>query len=105
MNHESLKWYHLIAVKLGDGFAITLQDITQQKNLQFNLEQTNKELEAFSYSVVHDLRNPLGSIQTLTDLLKNEDQNSSSQDIETKELLELIYESTIEMENIIEDLP
>ena len=99
---ESLKWYHLIAVKLGDGFAITLQDITQQKNLQFNLEQTNKELEAFSYSVAHDLRNPLGIIKTLTDVLENKSKNHSSQD--TDKLLNLIGKSTIQMQNIIEDL-
>ncbi len=32
------KWYHFIAVKLGDGFAITVRDITVRKNLELKLK-------------------------------------------------------------------
>ena len=34
---EEDKWYHFIAVKLGDGFAITVRDITTRKNLELKL--------------------------------------------------------------------
>lgn len=36
---NKLKWYHFIAVKLGDGFAITVRDITERKKLELQLEK------------------------------------------------------------------
>ncbi|MDJ0845746.1 diguanylate cyclase domain-containing protein [Crocosphaera sp.] len=35
---EERKWYHFIAVKLGDGFAITVRDITVRKHLELKLK-------------------------------------------------------------------
>jgi len=35
-------WYHYIAVKLGDGFAVTVRDITERKNLELELERITK---------------------------------------------------------------
>ncbi|MDY6785583.1 MAG: diguanylate cyclase, partial [Cyanobacteriota bacterium] len=32
-------WYHLIAVKLGDGFSLTIRNITEQKRLELELER------------------------------------------------------------------
>lgn len=38
-------WYHFIAVKLGDGFAITVRDITARKQTELALQQANRQLE------------------------------------------------------------
>lgn len=38
-------WYHLTAVKLGDGFAVTLQDITDRKAIELQLQEANQKLE------------------------------------------------------------
>ncbi len=39
------RWYHFIAVKLGDGFAITLRDITARKITELKLSKANQELD------------------------------------------------------------
>lgn len=37
-------WFQIVAVKLGDGFAITFRDVTECKQLELTLTQTNSRL-------------------------------------------------------------
>ncbi len=59
-----------------DRIRVALSDITQQKRLEETmirrtreLEVTNKELEAFTYSVSHDLSTPLRIIQGFSEIV------------------------------------
>ncbi|EIJ42171.1 PAS domain S-box [Beggiatoa alba B18LD] len=38
-------WYHLIAVKLSDGFTITFQNISTRKQIEMTLHKTTRQLE------------------------------------------------------------
>jgi two-component system, NtrC family, sensor kinase len=38
-------WFHFVAVKLGDGFAITIRDITGRKKAEFQLQQQAESLK------------------------------------------------------------
>ena len=38
-------WYHYVAVKLGDGFAITVRDITGRKQTELELQKINEQLQ------------------------------------------------------------
>ena len=42
-------WYHFVAVKLGDGFAITVRDITPRKRIELELQAANQQL----YELAH----------------------------------------------------
>ena len=38
-------WYHYVTVKLGDGFAVTVRDITFRKQTELALQEANRKLE------------------------------------------------------------
>ena len=66
------------------------------------LEAVNKELEAFSYSVSHDLQSPIRHMQSFTELL--EKRNRDTLDEKSKLYLEHILGSINRMGRLIEDL-
>ncbi|HWX19800.1 MAG TPA: MASE1 domain-containing protein [Candidatus Binatia bacterium] len=66
------------------------------------LEAINKELEAFSYSVSHDLRAPVRSIRGFSEVLLK--RYASKLDGAGQELLRRTCESCTQMYNVIEDL-
>ena len=66
------------------------------------LEVANQELEAFSYSVSHDLRAPLRHISGFAQLLQQ--HQDGQHDDEGRELLQRIIDAAQRMGKLIEDL-
>lgn len=77
-----------------------LEGRVQQRTAQ--LEASNKELEAFAYSVSHDLRAPLRAIQGFSQIL--EDGYSNKIDREGMRLLDVIQINAQKMDKLIVDL-
>ena len=98
------------------GFAKVTCDLTERKMSeqilkQLNeslrhqateLEAANRELEAFSYSVSHDLRSPLRHIDGFVDLLKK--QSLEKLDDRSRRFLNIIADSARQMGCLIDDL-
>lgn len=102
------------------GLVGTVQDITERKLAEeklkklneyleqrvqertARLEASNKELEAFSYSVSHDLRAPLRSIAGFVELLRK--QGYECVDDKGRHYMDVISESALQMGRLIDDI-
>ncbi|HXM47885.1 MAG TPA: response regulator [Pyrinomonadaceae bacterium] len=83
------------------------QDALQQTNSELlqrtaELEAANKDLEAFSYSVSHDLRGPLRAINGFSAILLEDHAAELSPD--ARQLLTTVIDTAKQMNALIEDL-
>ena len=77
-----------------------MKELAGKRTVQ--LEAVNKELEAFAYSVSHDLRAPLRAVGGFSRILL-EDYTDKLDD-EGKRLLNVVRDNTIRMEQLIDDI-
>jgi signal transduction histidine kinase len=85
------------------------QEISERKRVEeelekytMELEAANKDLEAFSYSVSHDLRAPLRAIDSFSKILLEE--YNEKLDKEGQRILKVITDNTQKMGKLIEDI-
>jgi signal transduction histidine kinase len=72
------------------------------KSFNFQLEQTNKELERFAYIASHDLKAPLRNIISFTNLIERKLANSEDTDL--REYLRFVVENARQMNTLIKDV-
>jgi len=107
----SYKWFLWNAVPSAERQVIyaAARDITERKrmeqlleaqNIQF--EAANKEREAFSYSISHDLRAPLRAIDGFSRILLED--YADTLDAEGQRLLGVVRDNTQKMAQLIDDL-
>ena len=86
-----------------------IRDITEQMRIEralnernLELEAANTELEAFDYSIAHDLRAPLNRIEGFAALL--EGQYGDRLDVHGRELLQRVVDANRNMHQLVGDL-
>ena len=80
----------------------SLFDNTQRKLAQDQAKAVNRELEAFSYSVSHDLRTPLRAINGYVEMLQEDFGDKLEKD--AIRLLNVISSNSKKMGQLIDDL-
>lgn len=85
--------------RMGSSLFIAETKLQQRAEL---LETANKELEAFSYSISHDLRTPLRAMSGFSRILIDEHGQQLTKDV--KGYLHKILRNTQQMSNLIDDL-
>jgi PAS domain S-box-containing protein len=84
---------HFVAVK---------EDVTERKRMEEERERLISELDAFSHTVAHDLKNPLSAVLGFAELLTARDAVLSPKDV--SESLDAVRQSARKMNSIIEEL-
>jgi signal transduction histidine kinase len=108
-HHQPTKDEVNLLQSLADITAVTIENVNVYRELEQRvkdrteqLEAINKELEAFSYSVSHDLRAPLRSIIGYSDILKED--NFEELNDNGKKALSTVQQNAKKMNTLIDDL-
>ncbi|MDM8529550.1 hybrid sensor histidine kinase/response regulator [Anaerolineales bacterium HSG25] len=78
------------------------QEILERKAVEEALQQQNKELDAFSHTVAHDLKGPLGIVVGYTDYLINDPSGMDSEEL--LPIFEQLRQAGQKATNIIDEL-
>ena len=94
--------YPLYKDKKTVGAVVSFLDITERKLAEQKLKAVNEELDAFVYTVSHDLRTPISAVIGYSDLLKEAHREELGE--KAMELVNIIEQQGEKMAMIVDDL-
>jgi PAS domain S-box-containing protein len=81
---------------------INVEDVTERKKVEFELQKLNLNKDRFIYILGHDLKGPVNSIVSLLDIVNDNINNMPLEEI--KEILRLVYQSTTNTSRLLDDV-
>ena len=81
---------------------MTIFDLTERKKLEVELKKINEDLQNFTFTVSHDLKEPLRNVSSLATYLKRD--YSKSLDKDGLEFLNMLVASVSTMSQLVDDL-
>jgi PAS domain S-box-containing protein len=100
---------NLLQTEEGMVVLCAIHDITERKQYERTLQEKNiqlqaavNELDAFSYSVSHDLRTPLRAIDGFSRILLK--YHAAELTPEPREYLQAVHDNTVQMGHLVDDL-
>lgn len=91
------------------GVFVTFDDFTERKHVEdrlaeanFDLEEAMRDIQTFSHTVAHDLKNPINNIRNSAKLIL--DEYSEMEDADKLRFLTKISETTEKMSQLIDDI-
>lgn len=83
-------------------YLVSLRDITERKHIEQELLASNRELDAYSHTIAHGLKNPLAVVIGFSSLIKQQYHDQVPADVLT--FIQRIDESVHDMTNMIDNL-
>ncbi|QKZ14007.1 sensor histidine kinase [Spirosoma sp. KUDC1026] len=113
---DTIRWYDVSSVKQDDGLLVMYLNITDRKQSEhyiqqqteelqrnnFELRQSNENLQQFAQVASHDLQEPLRRIQAFSDILQNQFEDNLSDG--ERDMIRRIQKSAGRMQLLIKDL-
>ena len=108
-NTVNKRWFHIQdqAIRWVDGRLVRMEvatDVTALKETEKALQRQVAELDAFSHTVAHGLKNPLSLITAYGDLLLEEIQEDAIENESLVQYAWIIQQTGIKMDAIIDEL-
>lgn len=108
-NTVNKRWFHIQdqAIRWVDGRLVRMEvatDVTALKETEKALQRQVAELDAFSHTVAHGLKNPLSLITAYGDLLLEEIQEDALENESLVQYARIIQQTGLKMDAIIDEL-
>lgn len=104
-SYKEYRYVELVGVNLLkdnviNGIILNFHDVTERKNTEIQLLNTNFELDSFVYRASHDMKAPLRSVMGLINITKRESKDNA----ELLQYLHMMEVSIVKLDNFLKDL-